>query len=268
MSVRCSSPRSLGPRGSKTAPICNVGPRIPRANLDFATGPAVYHPPVLALIPLHRHNKVHREAPRLCVDFFLLLSLQGQRSGLGQRVLVSLGSGSTYPGLPGAGWPWPLAQLHGRELRVSAAPTLLAFFERSSHEHRGVSAPRPPPGQGTAARPYGARRESRPSPGNASRPPAMALAGRRSGSGGGGAAGPAVSVAAAGPGPGSAGAPPGAAGGARGTASSGSVVRLCGRRPMGERLPRLTGCRQVSGDLGFGVFVGMEDPSGFGGVCG
>lgn len=131
-------------------PLAMLDPESPE---PAWTRPAADSPPVLALIPLHRHNKVHREAPCSCVGLLLLLSPQEQRSGLGQRAVVFLGVGSTSPGLPGAGWPWPFAQLHRRELRVSAAPTLLGFLERSSHKHRGVSAPCPSSGQGTAARP-------------------------------------------------------------------------------------------------------------------
>lgn len=154
------------------------------------------------------------------------------------------------------GWPWPLAQSPAESF-ASRRPRPCSASSREVHTSTlspflplSPFCPLTFPGPGTAARPYGARRESRPSPGNASRPPAMALAGRRSGGGGGGgAAGPAVSVAAAGPGPGSAGAPPGAAGEAPGTASLGSVVRLCGRLPIGGSYPasRVVGrCREFS----------------------
>ena len=56
------APAPPGPWGSKTAPACSVRPRIATTSPDAAVGPAMHRPPVLALTPLHQHNKVHWEA--------------------------------------------------------------------------------------------------------------------------------------------------------------------------------------------------------------
>ena len=51
------APAPLGPCGCGTAPACNTESQLPTAGPHTVTGPAVRHPPLLTLIPLHRHNK-------------------------------------------------------------------------------------------------------------------------------------------------------------------------------------------------------------------